>query len=205
LTAELVAPGFELKHLANVHAQLIDVPEHRFTLTTTASSEFARLWSSPPSLFEKLQGGATLRWLSQAEGDKYEFAQRVRGGGIAGTAPVDELWMIGVERDRDLWLRGHIGTRDGRKGSSPIADRYFLSNTDLYRNVWGNGLISVKAGPLLDVAKSSAPTSGLATRQWLVDAGVEVKLTVLGTGVVLTYGRDLRTGNNAFYGSAAQR
>jgi len=28
---------------------------------------------------------------------------------------------------------------------------------------------------------------------------------VLGTGVALTYGRDLRTGNNAFYGSAAQR
>jgi hypothetical protein len=29
-------------------------------------------------------------------------------------------------------------------------------------------------------------------------------LTVLGTGVVLTYGRDLRTGNNAFYGSVVQ-
>jgi hypothetical protein len=38
-----------------------------------------------------------------------------------------------------------------------------------------------------------------------VDTGVEVKLSVLGTGVVLTYGRDLRTGNNAFYGSAMQK
>ena len=35
--------------------------------------------------------------------------------------------------------------------------------------------------------------------------GAEVKLSVLGTGVVLTYGRDLRNGNNAFYGSVAQR
>jgi tetratricopeptide (TPR) repeat protein len=205
LTAELVAPGYELKHLASAHAQVLDMPEHRFTLTTTASSEFARLWSNPPRLFEKLQGGATLRWLPQAEGDKYELAQRVRGGGIAGTAPVDELWIIGVERDNDLWLRGHVGTRDERKGSSPMADRYFLSNTDFHRSLWGNGLISVKAGPLLDVARTSAPTSGLATRQWLVDAGVELKLSVLGTGVVLTYGRDLRTGNNAFYGSAGQR
>jgi hypothetical protein len=110
-----------------------------------------------------------------------------------------------VERDNDLWLRGHIGTRDGRKGSSPIADRYLLSNTDFYRSLWGNGLISVKAGPWLDVARASAPTSGLSVRQWLVDAGVEVKLSVLGTGVVLTYGRDLRTGNNAFYGSALQK
>lgn len=204
LTSSLVTPGFELKHLASMHAQVLDLPEHRFTLSATASSEFARLWSSPPRLFEKLQGGATLRWLPQAEGDKYEFTQRVRGGGTAGSAPIDELWMIGVERDNDLWLRGHIGTRGGRKGSAPMADRYFLSNADFYRSVWGNGLISIKAGPLLDIARASAPTKGLAARQWLFDAGIEVKLSVLGTGVVLTYGRDLRSGDNAFYGSAGE-
>jgi tetratricopeptide (TPR) repeat protein len=205
LTAYLVAPGYELKHLASLHATVLDVPEHRFTLSATAASEFARLWSSPPRLFEKVQGDATVRWLPQAEGDTYEFMQRVRGGGIVGTAPVDELWMIGVERDNDLWLRGHIGTRDGRKGSSPIADRYSLSNTDFYRSIWSNGLISIEAGPWLDVARASAPTSGLATRQWLVDAGAELKLSVLGTGVVLTYGRDLRTGNSAFYGSTMKK
>ena len=85
-----------------------------------------------------------------------------------------------------------------------MGDRYFLSNTDFYRSVWGNGLISMKAGPLLDIARVTAPTNGLAPKQWLFDVGAEVKLTVLGTGVVLTYGRDLRTGNNAFYGSAVQ-
>ena len=39
----------------------------------------------------------------------------------------------------------------------------------------------------------------------LMDVGAELKLSVLGTGVVLTYGRDLRAGNNAFYGSAMQK
>ncbi|HEY2471759.1 MAG TPA: tetratricopeptide repeat protein [Terracidiphilus sp.] len=204
LTPDLVSSGYQLKHLAGVKSELLDVPEHRFTVSAAASSEFARLWSNPARLFAKLQGGATLHWLPKAEGDKYEFGQRVRGGGIVGTAPMDELWMIGVERDSDLWLRGHIGTRDGRKGSSPMADRYFLSNSDFYRSVWGNGLISVKAGPLFDIARVSAPTGGLATQQWLFDAGAEVKLSVLGTGVVLTYGRDLRTGNEAFYGSVTQ-
>jgi len=205
LMADLVAPGYELKHLTSLRVTMLDVPEHHFKLSATAASEFARLWSDPPRLFEKLQGGATMRWMPQAEGDTYEFMQRVRGGGIVGTAPLDELWMIGVERDNDLWLRSHIGTRDGRKGSSPMADQYFLSNTDFYRSLWGNGLINVKMGPWLDVAKTSAPTDGLVTRQWLVDAGVELKLSVLGIGVVLTYGRDLRTGNNAFYGSAIQQ
>ena len=205
LTTSQVSPGYELKNLAGAKATLLDLPEHRLTVIAAASSEFARWWSNPPRLFEKVQGGATLHWLPQAEDDKYEFGQRVRGGGIAGTAPVDELWMIGVERDTDLWLRGHIGTRDGRKGSSPLGDRYFLSNSDFYRSLWGNGLISIKAGPLLDIARVSAPTAGLAPQQWLFDAGAEIKLTVLGTGVVFTYGRDLRTGNNAFYGSVPQR
>ncbi len=85
-----------------------------------------------------------------------------------------------------------------------MADRYFLSNTDLYRSVWGNGLVSIKAGPLLDIARTAGPTPELAPRQWLFDVGAEVKLSVLGTGVVLTYGRDLRSGSNAFYGSVAQ-
>ena len=202
LTPDLVSAGYELKHLARANVELLDVPDHRFKVDAGAASEFARLWSSSPKVFEKLQGGAALHWMPGAENDTYEFAQRVRGGGIFGMAPVDELWMIGVERDTDLWLRGHIGTRDGRKGSSPLASRYFLSNTDFYRSVWGNGLVSVKAGPLLDIARVAAPTSGLASREWLFDAGAEVKLSVLGTGIVLTYGRDLRTGNNAFYGSS---
>ena len=204
LNPQLVSPGWEIKYLAGANARLLNVPERRLRVDASVSSELARFWSSPARMFEKAEGGAVLRWLPQAEGDKYEVTQRVRGGGIAGAAPVDELWMVGVERDSDLWLRGHIGTRDGRKGSSPLGDRFFLSNTDFYRSVWGNGLISIKAGPLLDAARVSAPTSGLAPKQWLFDVGAEVKLSVLGTGVVLTYGRDLRNGNNAFYGSVAQ-
>ena len=205
LSADLVSPGWEVKHLADASARLVDVPERRFRVEGTASSEFGRLWSSPARLLEKAQGGMALHWLPQAEGDRYEYTQRLRGGGIAGSAPLDELWMIGVERDNDLWLRGHIGTRGGRKGSAPMGDRYLLSNTDFYRSIWGNGLIGIKAGPLLDIARVAAPTSGLASRKWLIDVGAEVKLSVLGTGVVLTYGRDLRNGNNAFYGSVAQR
>ena len=204
LTPDLISKGFELKHLAGLNATVLDLPEHRFTVTASTSSQFARLWSYPPRLFEKLQGTATTHWLPQAEGNRYEFTQRFRGGGVIGSAPLDEFWMIGVERDTDLWLRGHIGTRDGRKGSSPIADRYFLSNSDFYRGIWGNGLISIQAGPFLDVARVSSPTPALAPKQWLFDTGAEVKLTVLGTSVVLTYGRDLRNGNNAFYGSAVQ-
>jgi hypothetical protein len=105
--------------------------------------------------------------------------------------------------DTSLGMRAHLATRDGRKGSSPIGDVYFLSNTDFYRRVYGNGLIAIHVGPLLDIGKMSAPTSGLSTDQWLVDTGVEARLTVLHTSVVLSYGRDLRSGANAFFGTVA--
>jgi tetratricopeptide (TPR) repeat protein len=205
LDPELVSRGWEIKQLASAREQLLNRPEHRFQVDAFASSELARLWSSPARLFYKGQGGLEAHWYPQAEGERYEFTQRVRGGGVAGSAPLDELWMIGVERDNNLWLRAHVGTRGGKKGSAPMADRFLLSNTDFYRRIWSNGLVSIKAGPLLDVARPVVPISGLAQTRWLFDIGVQLKLSVLGTGVVLTYGHDLHGGSNAFYGSVAQR
>jgi tetratricopeptide (TPR) repeat protein len=208
LTPALIASGFELKPLASIEDKLLDVPERRFTLTAGAKAELARLWRdsqpSSPNHFGKLQASAVAHWFPEAQGDTWEAQQRVRTGRIFASAPFDELFMLGVERDNDLWMRGHIGTRDGRKGSSPLGNSYILSNTDFFRCIYSNGLFSIKLGPLLDIGRMGAPTAGLSNGRWLFDTGAEAKLTVLGTSVVLTYGRDLRTGSNAFYGTAAQ-
>jgi len=202
LNSQLTLPGSALGFLASVQGRALNVPDRRFTLAASASSETTRLWSSPPHLFEKLQGSALAHWFPQAQGNTWEVSQQVRAGGLMGASPFDELFMLGVDRDNDLWLRGHIGTRGGRKGSSPLGADYFLSNSDLDRRVYSNGLLGVSVGPLLDIGRMAAPTAALSTRQWLFDTGIEAKLTVLGTNVVVTWGRDLRTGNNAFCGTA---
>ena len=202
LNARLLLPGSALGFLASAEAKPLDIPDRRFTLTTAGTSQTARLWSTAPHLFEKLQGSALAHWFPQAQSNTWEVTQRLRGGGLVGSAPFDELFMLGVERDNDLWLRGHVGTRDGRKGSSPLGTRYLLANSDLDRRVYSNGLIGVEAGPLFDIGRMGAPAGGLSPNQWLFDTGVEAKVTVLGTNVVLTWGRDLRTGSNAFYGTA---
>jgi hypothetical protein len=203
LNAALVAPGYEGKARAAIDETILDVPERRLTVTAGAGAEMARLWSAQSSLFAKLSGSAEMRWQPDAAG-KWEWTERLRGGDMAGRAPFDELYMLGVERDNDLWLRGEIGTRDGRKGSSPLGTKYLLANSDLVRRVYSNGLIGVEAGPLFDVGRAGAPTAGLTPREWLLSAGAEMKLNVLGTAVVLTYGRDLRRGTNAIYGAAEQ-
>lgn len=204
LTPSLTQAGPALGFLLSAEGKPLNLPTRRFTLTTAAKSETARWWSNPPHLFEKVQGSAQAEWLPEAQTNRWEVTQHVRGGGLLGTAPFDELFMLGVERDNDLWLRGYVGTRDGRKGSSPLGTRYLLSNSDVYRRIWSNGLIGVEAGPLFDVGRMGAPTAGLSSNQWFFDTGVEAKVTVLGTNVVLTWGRDLRTGNNAFFGTAQQ-
>ncbi len=205
LTPTLATSGYELKQLASVSYKLLDVPERRFSLITGASSEAGRLWSTPSGgasrFLDKLQGSALAHWFPQAADDRYEIQEQLRAGRTFGNAPFDELFTLGVERDNDLWLRGHIGTRDRQKGSAPLGDNYFLANSDFYRRIYTNGLFALQAGPLLDIGRMGAPTSGLTTSQWLFDGGVEARLSALGVNVVFTYGRDLRSGTNAFYGT----
>ena len=118
--------------------------------------------------------------------------------------PFDELYMLGLERDNDLLLRAHIGTRDGRKGSAPLGRRYVLSNAEINKNLYNNGLFSVRLAPFLDTGKITDPSGGLGEQKWLWDTGAEVKLRVIGVGFTFTYGKDLRSGNNAFYVSAGR-
>ncbi len=130
---------------------------------------------------------------------------RVRSGGLSGNVPFDRLNILGFERDNDLWLRAHIGTAGGKKGSAPIGRDFLLSNAELDKNLYSNGLITIKAGPFLDTGKVTAYEGLFGSQKWLWDTGLQTKIGVLGlVQVVLVYGKDLRNGNNTFYGTALQ-
>ncbi len=199
LTASLLAKGYQLKQRAQINAVLWRLPERRLTLESDASSQAGRIWSQSAHAFEKLQGTLRFHWFPQAQGDDYEMQHSIRAGKTFGDVPFDELFMLGLERDNDLSVRGHIGTRDGRKGSAPLGGNYFLSNWEADKNVYGNGIFSVKLGPFLDTGKITDDASGLGSHEWLWDLGAQVKLRVFGVGIAFSYGKDLRSGNNAFY------
>ncbi len=133
------------------------VPERRFTVSATAASDAARLWSQSPLAFEKLTGSIGWHWFPQAQGDDYETSQQLRAGKTFGQAPFDELFILGLERDNDLPLRAHIGTRDGRKGSAPLGRDYLLENWEINKNIYGNGIFKVQLGPFFDTGKISDP------------------------------------------------
>jgi tetratricopeptide (TPR) repeat protein len=206
LSAPLLADGYELKQTATVKYQILRVPEHRLEVFGGAGSQAAKVWSQPSQSFEKLQEWLHAHWFPRARGDDFETDWSARGGRTFGDLPFDELFMLGLERDNDpaLWMRAHIGTRDGEKGSAPLGKDFFLSSWETDKNLYSNGLITVRLGPFIDTGKITDPGGTLGSHRWLTDTGAEAKLRVLGVGVALVYGKDLRTGNNAFYVTLAR-
>jgi hypothetical protein len=203
LTPELLAKGYQIKQKAQFTYELWRSPEKRLVITSSGNSQAGRLWSQPGQSFEKVQGTVAMLWFPREQGDDYEMLWRAHAGKTFGQAPFDELFMLGVDRDNDLPLRAHIGTRHGEKGSAPLGRNYFLSNWESDKHVYSNGIFTLKLGPFLDTGKILDSSTTLGPHKWLFDAGPQAKLNVLGVGVVLLYGKDLRTGNNAFYANVA--
>jgi hypothetical protein len=204
LSPQLLAQGFQLKQTTRLDYELWRSPEHRFTLSSEANSQAGRLWSTPEELFEKLQASLNAHWLPSRRDDDFETRGRLRAGKTFGNIPFDELFMLGLERDNDLWMHAHIGTRDGRKGSAPLGRGYFLANWETDKNLYSNGLLALKMGPLVDSGHMTDSPGLPASRKWLLDLGIQLKVRVLGVTAAFSYGKDVRTGNNAFYTTVGQ-
>src|SRR4029077_14169066 len=115
---------------------------------------------------------------------------------------IDELIQLGIERDNDLWLRGHAGTIDGRKGAAPLGRRYFVATWEMDKTIYRNGFFTVKLGPFLATGAVADSSGFFGSSGWLWDTGAQCKVGILGSlTVVLSYGRDLRGNRNAFYGT----
>src|SRR5216684_6824305 len=137
---------------------LLRVPERRFTLDSSAEARAGREYADGLGPFATLRGSLRAHWFPRSQGDDYEMQGQIRAGGTSGKATLDELFELGVERDNDLWLRGHAGILGGRKGAAPLGRRFFLANWEVDKNIYQSAFFTVKFGPFLDngaVADSS--------------------------------------------------
>ena len=207
LTSSSEKPFFtdstSLTYWLRADASILRVPERRFTLDASAEGRLGRAFADGLGAFGTVRGSLKAHWFPQAQGDNYEMELRLRAGDTQGNIPFDELFQLGIERDNDLWLRGHAGTFHGRKGAAPLGRQYFLANLDFDKKVYSNGIFAVKLGPFLDNGSIADPSNLFGSQGWLWDTGLQCKVRILGgPTVVLTYGRDLRGGRNVFYGTA---
>jgi tetratricopeptide (TPR) repeat protein len=197
LTPQLLTGGAQLKQSFGIAAELLRLPERRLTIGSKATADVARLWSGGGRDFAQLRGSLRLHWFPEHAGDKYEIQHTASAGRTFGDPSFDELFMLGVLGDSELPMRAHIATRDGKKGSAPLGQNYFLSNWEGTRNVSPISFLKIKVGPFVDTGIISDSGSALGSPKWLWDVGAQAKLQILGFGVTVAYGRDLRSGRNA--------
>ena len=191
-----------LEASADVKRAIWRVPERRFTLTGSLESRFGRGFKDNLGPFGSTGGSLRADWFPHAKGEADAFHSSVRASNLFGSVPLDQLFELGLDRDSELWLRGHGATTDGRKGRAPLGRRYVLINSDYDRLLYNGGFFRVLAGPFVDMGKITDDAAAFGDPKWLVDTGVQVKLRVLGSvAVVLSYGRDLRNGRGAFFGT----
>jgi hypothetical protein len=183
---------------------LVRIPERRFTLDGAGEIRFGRGLVDNLGPFGSFRGALEARWLPRARGEDYETVVRLRGEEMAGDVPLDQLFELGVERDNDLWLRGHRATTNGRKGRAPLGRRYVLVNAEFEKNIYNNPLVRVQCGPFLDSGTIADPSGLFGSQRWQWDTGVQARIRLLGgVSVVLSYGWDLRSGSGTFYGTTA--
>jgi hypothetical protein len=195
--------GLVLKDVSAVDYKLLSLPERHFTLTAAGTVQLGRLFVSSESSFDKLQGSLLAQWNPQIGGHKYQTSTRMRAGKTFGEPPFDELFMLGLERDNDLWLRAHNGTRRGRKGAAPLGRNYVLLSWDGSRAVYHSSFAELSFGPFLDSGEISDPSGVFGARPWLWDTGAQLKLHILGGPTVeVWYGRDLRSGRASHYATS---
>lgn len=200
--AQFFKNGLALELRSGLDGLLFDDPERRLTANGSISGQFGKLFDRGSGPFEQAETGLAIKWFPRAVGDDYAMSTQLRAGRSWGLVPFDDLFILGLERDNDLWLRAHIGTENGRKGSAPLGRNYVLVNWDDAKNIYHNAFFEVKLGPFLDAGKISDPTGDFGSRRWLVDTGLELKFKVLGSATVeLFLGRDLRGGHTTFYGT----
>ncbi|HZT32955.1 MAG TPA: hypothetical protein VFA33_23915 [Bryobacteraceae bacterium] len=194
------AKGWSSEIVNRLDAMVWDWPEHRLRVDGWATLRTGRILTGSPSRLIAPEASLRTHWIPQAKGDTYELAAEVRSGAEFGNVPLDELYILGMERDNDLWLRGHVGTRDGQKGSAPMGRRYVLTRAEFDRAVWQLPMVRCAVGPFFDWGRIGDPSRLFGSHGWLYDTGLEAKIgTAGGFEFLAVYGRNLRDGTGVFY------
>jgi hypothetical protein len=173
--------------------------ERRVHVDSSVTVRAGRIFSQNSSRLVGAEFNVAAHWLPQQRDDLYTVIGRVRAGAVSGQLPADSFYILAMERDTDLWLRGHVGTRSGRKGSAPMGTRFALAQMEVTRRLLRIPFVRVDVGPFLDTGNvGGEPRFG--SRGWLYDTGAQVVLTTQGGfRLSVIYGRDIRDGRNVIY------
>ncbi len=192
--------GSAISLRSTIQRSLVRIPEHRFSIDSSATGEIGKFFAAPFDKYARIQGSIQTHWLPEERGDDFETRVSLRAGYTFGDVPFDEFFTLGFDRDNDLWMRGHPGLRDGQKGASPLGRNYVLVNADTDKIIYRGAFFTFRAGPFLDSGDIYDPSGSFGSTKWLWDTGIQAKFRIIGSfEFVLGYGKNLRSGQNSFF------
>jgi hypothetical protein len=202
--SQLFADYWSIRARNQLDYELWRSPERRILVETRAWFETGRYFQQTRARFASGAAEANAVWGPFSSDAKGLVRSTMGAGRILGRAPVDQLFTLGMERDNDLWLRGHVGTADGRKGNAPLGRGYALARIGFERSWLRLPFVDLSAGPFFDTGRIGDPSGNLGSRGWMYDTGVQIILSAGRLHWTAVYGRDLRDGRGVFY-TAVQR
>jgi hypothetical protein len=199
-TIPTFASGTEIAADSGLQWRAWENDSRQVALRLNGKAEYGRLLSLP-NPFARLQGGI---WLGSKEQPRMpQLTFQARGGWSAGDVPFDRLFMLGMERDNDLWLRGHVGTNEGRKGNSPLGTKFALLQFDASKTLYKREFVAWRLGPFFDFGNAGGP---LGSRGRLYDIGLETRVRLMdAVEFVGVGGYDIRSGGIVFYSAVQYR
>lgn len=196
--------GSSIDLLSTIQRSLIRFPERRFLLDGGASAEIGAFFDKPLGRYARAQGSLEVDWYPQSQGEDYHLQARFRAGGTFGQVPLDDLFVLGFDRDTNLWMRGYPALYHGQKGNAPLGRDYFLSNWDFDKIACNNPLLTVTVGPFLDSGDAYDPSNYFGSRQWMWDTGLQTKIRVLHRAqIVLGWAVTMRSASNSFFATVS--
>jgi len=179
-------PGLAVKYSGSVTRTLVREPAMHLTIDSSLGMEAGKLFHESQARFTKVTNTTAIHWQS--------FTSKVRIGSGFGRLPFDERFMIGLDRDSDLWLRAHSAIVDGQKNAGNTSRSFVVVNSDFQKPVLARGWFTVTGGPFVDLGKSSISTG------WLTDTGIEFRWSILGAfGINVSYGKSLSDNHRSVF------
>jgi hypothetical protein len=192
----LFAEGYSIKYLAGLDREIFRIPESRWTLSGFTTLTVGNMLSQSDFL-STIETGVTTEWLPRAQGNDDAFRFHFRIGRGFGAIPFDQLFVLGMQTDNNLWLRAHVSLRGDKKATFPIGKSYALLNSEFDKGLFSTTFFRVGLSPFFDAGKTS---SDFSSQTWQLDTGVQWKVRVLQSALLnFCLGRNLRTGKNSFY------
>jgi tetratricopeptide (TPR) repeat protein len=187
---------------------------------TYKNNLYVEAFAARPSIIGNAQFTGGLARLSNrvvlSTDTQTDFDFSLTGGserGFAGSLPIEDYFILGIDTGSTTLLRGHKSFRDGRYGHGPTGTDFVLANTDIERrittlplfNTLNIPFVNVKWEFFFDAAKTWDRNHIFQTSKLLLDTGAGLRFETPSHAFNLVYGRSLRDGSNVFWGYYERR